>query len=118
MNPKQENQPIDETLTCFYCEKEKLESQFTPKGKFTGYFIDMRVCKACAKKAYEEGVVNVFKNKFFGSPTQEDADKTTEKVKNMSKKKRAKLTKKLQKMGYSEEQITEALEKIEKGVKL
>lgn len=115
MNPKQENQPIDDNKTafCFYCKEDKPEYYTKKLFKFS-----ISCCEDCARKAKEEGVVNTFTESMFGSVTQEDADKTTEKVKKMSKKKRAKLTKKLQKMGYSEEQITEALEKIEKGVKL
>jgi DNA-binding transcriptional regulator YhcF (GntR family) len=115
MNPKDENEPIEETKTayCFYCKEDKPE-YYTKKL----FKISISCCEDCARKAKEEGVVNTFTESMFGSVTQEDADNTTEKIKKMSKKKKDKLTKKLQKMGYTEEQIEEAITKIKKGIKI
>lgn len=115
MNPKHENKPIEDTKTafCFYCKEDKPE-YYTKKL----FKISISCCEDCARAAKEDGVVNTFTEKVFGDITQEDADKTTDKILKMSQKKKDKLTKKLTKLGYTKEQIEEAISKIETGVKI
>jgi SOS response regulatory protein OraA/RecX len=105
----------EETITCYYCGEEKPE--FYTKKVFK---LTISCCKECAAKAKDEGVVNTFMNKYFGNKEdlQPAADKTTQKLQGMSEKKKAKLHKKLTKLGYTQEQITEAINQIEQGINL
>lgn len=104
-----------ENITCYYCGQEKPE--FYTKKVFK---ISISCCKECAQKAKDEGVINTFMNTYFGTKEelQVAADKTTKKLQGMTEKKKAKLHKKLTKLGYTQEQITEAINQLEQGKKL
>lgn len=74
------------------------------------------VCKDCSKQARETGTANTLVNKWFSEEDlAEGATKAKKKISLMSDRKKNKLVKRLKKFGYDEEQIEEALKKIQGG---
>ena len=98
-----------ELVTCMLCGEEK-EKYYTKK-LFTKTY---DVCEDCSRKAKEQGTVNTLYDSWFSDEDIVDGtEKAKSKLAGMSDKKKAKLTKKLKMFGYEQEQIDEAINKIQ-----
>lgn len=111
MKEEKDVQEQEEMIICMVCGEQK--PYYYEKKLFGKTY---NVCKECAKQAREEGVANTVINAWFSDEdVNEGSVKAKKKLETMSDKKKKKLTKRLKKLGYTDDQIQQAISKIESG---
>lgn len=106
-----EEKVVEETITCMICTEEK--PYYYRKKLFKKTY---DVCEDCSRQAKTEGVANTLVNAWFSDTDIEEGSVVAQnKLKGMSNKKKSKLTKRLKRLGYSDDMIQEAIFRIESG---